>query len=75
MSNKSMGATMTTTSDSGYLRREEAGKYLGVSNRTVSEWQRRRIIPHVKVGRKCVLFKRADLDAAMDRFTIRAVGA
>ena len=58
----------------GYMRRDEAAKYLGVSPRTVSDWQRRRIIPHTKVARKCVLFKRADLDRAMDKFTVRAMG-
>lgn len=58
-----------------FMRRPEAARYLGVSQRTVSDWQSRRIIPCVKAGVKCVLFKRADLDAAMQRFTIQAVGA
>ncbi len=58
----------------GYMRREQAAEFLGVAPRTLSEWQRRRIIPHVKMGKKCVLFKREDLVKAMDRYTVRAVG-
>lgn len=58
-----------------YMRREEAARFLGVATRTISDWQRRRIIPHVKMGRKCVLFKREDLVKAMDKYTVRAVGA
>lgn len=57
-----------------YLRRSEAAEYLSVSERTISDWQRRRIIPFIKTGRRCVMFRKADLDAAMDRFEVRAVG-
>jgi len=64
-----------TPSDStGYLRRPDAAKYLGISQRTLSEWQRKRVIPFVKVGARCCLFKRDELDRAMIRFTIEAVG-
>ena len=59
----------------GFMRRDDAAAYLSVSPRTVSEWQRKRIIPHVKAGRKCILFRRADLDRAMERLTIQAIGA
>jgi len=65
---------MNTTTPSGFVRREAVAAYLGVSVRTVTEWQKRRIIPHVKMGKKCVLFKIADLDAAMRRYTVDAVG-
>jgi excisionase family DNA binding protein len=58
----------------GYLNREQAAAYLNIAPRTLSEWQARRIVPHIKCGRKCVRFNRADLDAAMQRFTVRAVG-
>jgi excisionase family DNA binding protein len=59
----------------GYLRREDAAVFLGVSTRTVSDWQRKRIIPFVQAGRKCILFPVAGLDAAMQRFTVNAIGA
>ena len=58
----------------GFMRRDQAAKYLGVSSRTLSDWQRRRIIPYVKMGRKCVLFRREDLVRAMEKFIVRSVG-
>ncbi len=74
MSKQRQRASQTNSIAPGFLRREDAAAYLNVSVRTVSEWQRRRIIPYVRMGKKCVLFKRADLDAAMNRFTVAAVG-
>ena len=59
--------------DFGYLRRDATCRYLGISPRTLSDWQRRRIVPVIKVGRT-VLFRKEDLDRALARFTIRAVG-
>lgn len=61
------------TSLIGYLRREDAAKYLNISPRTLSEWQARRLIPYVKAGRKCVMFKREALDRAMEKLTIKAL--
>lgn len=58
----------------GYLRRNEAAQYLGVAPRTLSDWQRRRMVPFIRAGRKCVLFRVTDLDAAMGRFRVAAVG-
>lgn len=57
-----------------YFRREQAAEYLNVSPRTISDWQHKRLIPVIKAGRKCVLFKRDDLDKAMNKLTIQAVG-
>ncbi|MBU4200748.1 MAG: helix-turn-helix domain-containing protein [Verrucomicrobia bacterium] len=58
-----------------YLRRPGAAEYLDVSERTISDWQKRRIIPFFKVGRKCVLFSRGDLDRAIAKFTVKSIGA
>lgn len=58
-----------------YLRRAGAAKYLGISERCVSDWQKRRIIPFVKVGRKVILFDPAALDKAVGKFVVQAVGA
>jgi hypothetical protein len=57
-----------------YLRGQaEAARYARVSPRCISEWQARRIIPVIKVGRKCVLFKKSEIDAALRRFEIAAI--
>ncbi|HMO03180.1 MAG TPA: helix-turn-helix domain-containing protein [Kiritimatiellia bacterium] len=58
----------------GYLNRIEAAKYLSVSPRTISDLQRRRLIPVVKIAAKCVRYKRSDLDRAMRGLTVEAVG-
>jgi len=58
----------------GYLRREQAAQYLGISPRTLSEWQARRIVPFTRIGKKCVLFRRDLLDQAMSKLTIKAIG-
>ena len=57
-----------------YMRRDAAAKYLGISPRTLSDWQRRRLIPFIKPARKCTLFKRDELDRAMARLTVQAIG-
>lgn len=58
----------------GYIRRKEAAKYLGISLRTLTDWQQKRIIPFVNISHRVTLFRIADLDHAMSRFTINAVG-
>lgn len=58
----------------GYLRKEDAAEYLNISIRTLSEWMRRRIVPFSKISHRICLFRAIDLDRAMDRFRVRAVG-
>jgi excisionase family DNA binding protein len=57
-----------------YLRTSEAARYLSVSARTIRDWQSRRMIPFMRMGRKVILFKRSDLDRALDRFRVDAIG-
>ncbi|NCC53100.1 MAG: DNA-binding protein [Spartobacteria bacterium] len=63
-----------TQTEQGYLRPVGAARYLGISTRCLSEWQRKRLIPYVKAGRKCVLFKKSDLDTALARLRVAAIG-
>ena len=58
----------------GYLRRAAAARYLGIAPRTLTDWQNKRIVPVHHLGRRCVLFRVADLDAAMKRFRVGAIG-
>ena len=51
----------------------EAAAYKHVSPRTISDWQRKRIIPFVKIGKKCVLFSKSKIDKALERFTVESV--
>ena len=68
-----MSKTCATTKP-GYMRREEAAKYLNISLRTLTDWQRRHLVPFAKISHKVCLFKTADLDRAIERLTLRAVG-
>ena len=58
----------------GYMRPPDAAKFLGVSERTLAEWRRRRIIPYYKVRHKVCLFKKCDLDRAFKPFRMNAIG-
>ncbi len=59
--------------DPGWLADKSgvAARYL-VSERTIDNWIRRRRIPFIKCGR-VVRFNLAQCDAALERFTVRAV--
>jgi hypothetical protein len=60
--------------ESPYLRgQREAAKYAGVSIRCISDWQSKRIIPYLKPARKVCLFRKADIDAALGRYEVKAV--
>jgi excisionase family DNA binding protein len=64
-----------TAIESDYCRgQSEAARYCRVSPRTISAWQTRGLIAFLKPSRKIVLFRKRDLDAALDRFTVEAVG-
>ena len=56
-----------------YFRKKAAAEYLGVSVRTVDRFLARRIITCYKPD-KLSLFRKEDLDAAMERYRINAVG-
>jgi len=58
----------------GYIRRADAAKYLGISMRTLTNWQQRQVIPVVQVGHRITLFRTADLDRCLKRFTLKAAG-
>jgi len=57
-----------------YLRAEQVIQVLPVSRRTLSNWQARRLIKFYRIG-KTVLFKRADIEAAVEKYAITAIGA
>ena len=55
-----------------YLRAGHVLEVLPISRRTLSNWQRARKIRFYKIG-KTVLFKKSDLEAAIERFSIAAI--
>ena len=58
----------------GYLRKADAARYLNVSIRTLTDWMQRGVVAYMKLSWKVCLFRQADLDAAMNRYRIGAVG-
>ena len=56
-----------------YLRPDEAARVIGISRRTLSAWQSARVIGFRRVGRT-ILFSVADIQQALDRFKVAAVG-
>jgi len=57
----------------GFLRKADAAKYLSVSLRTLTNWQRRGVISFHKPCRKVTLFSIVELHRAMDRFKVHAI--
>ena len=58
---------------SRYMRKAQAAQFLGISVRTLTDWQRARIIPFRKI-RRAVLFDPHELEQAVGRFRVAAVG-
>lgn len=57
-----------------YLRRREAAAYCGVSLGTLDAWVRKRLLPVIRPSVRTVLLRRSDIDRALDRFRVTAVG-
>lgn len=56
-----------------YLRAEQVIQLLPVSKRTLGNWTAEKLIPFYRVGR-CVMFKRSDIEAALERYRVNAIG-
>ncbi len=62
---------------SGWLKGKQAvAQHLdGVSVKTIDSWVERRLLPFTRLpGSRLMLFRRADVDAAMARFQTEAMG-
>lgn len=56
-----------------YVRREELTQLLPISLRTVANWQRRRLIPFYRIGGRCVMYRLADIVAALEKFRVAPI--
>jgi excisionase family DNA binding protein len=57
----------------GYMTLPEVAKYLGTSEDTLRGWVRKKRMPYHKPG-KTLLFRKADVDAWMNRYRHGAKG-
>ena len=63
------------TQDTEVLRKDAASKLLEISNRTVDDWMRRRIVPFSKLPTGAVRFRRSQLLAFLDKYDVTKGGA
>lgn len=54
-------------STSGYMRKKDAAKYMGVSERQLTVFMRRGTIPYAKLSHRVCLFKPLEIDRAILR--------
>jgi excisionase family DNA binding protein len=68
-----LGTELTRTkTKSGLLNRKQIAYYIGVSERTVSNMMRKRLIPVLKIG-KTVRFDPPKVKAALEKYEIEAI--
>ena len=67
-------STACRSSQPRYLRKKQAAVYLSVTERTLSRLMCRRAVPYLKVTSRIVLFDVEELDRALRRYRVRAVG-
>jgi len=65
-----MGRMDSNPTEPVYMRRWEAAKHLQISPRTLARWIVRGHIPYIRVGSRLMLFRKSDLDRAMERFKV-----
>ena len=62
----------SVSKQSGLLNRKQIADYIGVSERTISNMMRKRIIPVIKIG-KSVRFDPSKVRKALDKYEIEAI--
>ena len=58
--------------DDPLLTYAQAARHLGVPLSWLRSWVRRRAVPHLRLGERCVRFRRTDLDAHFKRVEVPA---
>ena len=56
----------------GYARPPQAAEFLCISRRYLHSLTKNRVLPSIRLGRRCVLYKLADLEKAADKFRVAA---
>jgi len=54
-------------------RKRDIAKRYGVSLRTVDRWVKERLIPHIRFGNRCVRFRWAAVERAVDKLVVKEV--
>lgn len=64
----------TNANPQGYLRRKEAAEFLGISERHLATLVRRRIVPCIRLGHRCVLFEPEKIRRALLKYEEVEIG-
>lgn len=56
-----------TATQPGYTRPAGAARYCGISTRHLANLTAQRVVPSILLGKRCRLYRLADLDAALAR--------
>lgn len=59
---------------SGYVRKPQMAKHLGISTRSLNNLMRKRVVPFYKVSGGVVLFRLSEVSSALSRWRVDAVG-
>jgi len=62
------------THESVLLKRAQLARALNACPRSIDNWQRRKIIPVIKITPRCVRFHLPSVLAALRRFEVREAG-
>ena len=62
----------SVSTSSGLLNRKQIADYIGVSERTISNMMRKRLIPVIKIG-KSVRFDPTKVRKALDKYEIEEI--
>jgi hypothetical protein len=66
-------ATESAAKDSGLVNKRTVAKAAAVSTRTVENWTRQKMIPVVRLGKRCVRFHLASVITALRKMEIQEV--
>ncbi len=76
MKTPSNGDSVAADTDAGVLlKKGQVATRARVSERTISNWQARRIIPFVKISPRCVRYSWPAVQRALDKLTVKEVTA
>jgi phage terminase Nu1 subunit (DNA packaging protein) len=66
-------ATEAAAKDTGLVTKRTVAKAAAVSTRTIENWTRQKMIPVVRLGKRCVRFHLASVITALRRMEIQEV--
>jgi hypothetical protein len=70
----SVSAAGSAVNDPALLNRRQLARAVNASPRSIDNWQRRRLIPFIRISPRCVRFHLPSVLTALRRFEVKAAG-